>query len=260
MKKQLKTFGLMLFILTLTACKSTKEIVYLQDIRSYTEQDMDKQFETFIQPDDLLLITVNSRNQELAMPFNLPLVSNQLDGRNYSQQRMLGYLVDKDGQIDFPVLGRLCTKGMTRMQLTDMIKNRLIQEQLVGDAVVTVQFQNFKISVMGEVVRPGSFTISGDRVTLFEALSMAGDLTIYGRRDRVTVIREQNGLRTVCVHDLRGSEIFASPYYYLQQNDIVYVEPNKTRAAQSGINQNTSVGVWVSVASLLTTIAVLLFK
>jgi polysaccharide export outer membrane protein len=221
---------------------------------------MNEKHEVFIQPDDLLSITVNSRNQELAMPFNLPLVSQQLDGRNYSQQRVLGYLVGQNGEIDFPVLGKLKVGGITRMQLTDMIKNRLVEEELVGDAVVTVQFQNFKISVMGEVAKPGSFIITGDRVTLLEALSMAGDLTIYGRRDRITVIREKDGLRTLKVHDLRSSDIFTSPYYYLQQNDVVYVEPNRARAGQSGINQNSSAGVWVSVASLLTSIAVLLFK
>jgi polysaccharide export outer membrane protein len=257
MKKQLNAC---ILLLLLTACTSSKHVVYLQDKDAYTEQDMDEQYNVFIQPDDLLSITVNSRNQELAMPFNLPLVSQQLDGRNYSQQRILGYLVDQNGEIDFPVLGKLKAGGLTRMQLTDKIKKRLVEEELVGDAVVTVQFQNFKVSVMGEVAKPGSFIITGDRVTLLEALSMAGDLTIYGRRDRVTVIREKDGRRTLKVHDLRSSDIFASPYYYLQQNDVVYVEPNRARAGQSGINQNSSAGVWVSVASLLTSVAVLLFK
>jgi polysaccharide export outer membrane protein len=258
MKKQLN--ACILTLLLLTACTSSKHVVYLQDIDAYTKQDIDGTYEVLIQPDDLLLITVNSRNQELAMPFNLPLVSQQLDGRNYSQQRVLGYLVDQNGEIDFPVLGKLKAGGLTRMQLTDRIKKRLIEEELVGDAVVTVQFQNFKVSVMGEVAKPGSFIITGDRITLLEALSMAGDLTIYGRRDRVTVIREKDGLRTLKVHDLRSSDIFTSPYYYLQQNDVVYVEPNKTRAGQSGINQNSSAGVWVSIASLLTSVAVFLFK
>ena len=115
-------------------------------------------------------------------------------------------------------------------------------------------------AVMGEVGRPGSFTISGDRITLLEALSMAGDLTIYGRRDRVAVIRENDGKRTILFHDLRSADIFNSPCYYLQQNDIVYVEPNKAKSGQSSINQNNSIGVWVSVISLLTTIAVLIFK
>ena len=168
--------------------------------------------------------------------------------------------MDTNGNIDFPILGEIHVEGLTRMQLTELIKNKLIEGDLIKDPIVTVQFLNFKISVMGEVGRPGSFTISGDRITLLEALSMAGDLTIYGRRDRVGVIRENNGKRTILFHDLRSADIFNSPCYYLQQNDIVYVEPNKAKSGQSSINQNNSIGVWVSVISLLTTIAVLIFK
>jgi polysaccharide export outer membrane protein len=142
--------------------------------------------------------------------------------------------------------------------LTGLIKNRLINEDLIKDPVITVQFLNFKVSVMGEVARPGSFTINSDRVTLLEALGMAGDLTIYGKRDRVAVIREANGKRTVLFHDLRSSDIFESPCYYLQQNDIVYVEPNKARAGQSEINQNNSVSVWLSAVSILASVAALI--
>ena len=171
---------------------------------------------------------------------------------------MLGYLVDTNGDIDFPILGKLHVAGLTRLQLTDMIKQRLIDEDLIKDPIVTVQFLNYKVSVMGEVNRPGSFNISGDRITLLEALSMAGDLTIYGRRDRVAVIREKDGKRTILMHDLRSSDIFNSPCYYLQQNDIVYVEPNKAKAGQSEINQNKSVGVWLSAASILVSIVSLI--
>ena len=115
------------------------------------------------------------------------------------------------------------------MQVTELIKKRLIEEELIKDPIVTVQFLNFKVSVIGEVGRPGTFDISGDRITLLEALSMAGDLTIYGRRDRVAVIREKDGKRSILYHDLRSSDIFQSPCYYLQQNDIVYVEPNNAK-------------------------------
>jgi len=264
MKKQ--QYLLVLFIsiigVLLTACVSSKEVLYLQDVESYTEQNIKQNYEIVIHQDDLLGIMVNSRNPELALPFNLPLVSYQLgtEGQSYGQQRILGYLVDTRGEIDFPILGKMKVEGLTRTELTNLIKTKLMEEDLIKDPIVTVQFLNYKISVIGEVARPGSFTIAGDRITLFEALSMAGDLTIYGRRDRVAVIREREGKRTMLFHDLRSSEIFVSPYYYLQQNDIVYVEPNKAKAAQSGINQNNSVGVWISVLSLLTSIAVLIFK
>lgn len=243
-----------------TACTSTKKIIYLQDVVPLKQQEIEQKYEVIIHGDDLLAIMVNSRDPELALPFNMPMVSYQLGSNTGGQQRVLGYLVDTNGNIDFPILGEIHVEGFTRMQLTELIKNKLIEGDLIKDPIVTVQFLNFKISVMGEVGRPGSFTISGDRITLLEALSMAGDLTIYGRRDRVGVIRENNGKRTILFHDLRSADIFNSPCYYLQQNDIVYVEPNKAKSGQSSINQNNSIGVWVSVISLLTTIAVLIFK
>lgn len=243
-----------------TACTSTKKIIYLQDVVPLKQQEIEQKYEVIIHGDDLLAIMVNSRDPELALPFNMPMVSYQLGSNTGGQQRVLGYLVDTNGNIDFPILGEIHVEGLTRMQLTELIKNKLIEGDLIKDPIVTVQFLNFKISVMGEVGRPGSFTISGDRITLLEALSMAGDLTIYGRRDRVGVIRENNGKRTILFHDLRSADIFNSPCYYLQQNDIVYVEPNKAKSGQSSINQNNSIGVWVSVISLLTTIAVLIFK
>ncbi len=243
-----------------TACTSTKKIIYLQDVVPLKQQEIEQKYEVIIHSDDLLAIMVNSRDPELALPFNMPMITYQLGSASNGQQRVLGYLVDTNGNIDFPILGQIHAEGLTRMQLTELIKNRLIEGDLIKDPIVTVQFLNFKISVMGEVGRPGSFTISGDRITLLEALSMAGDLTIYGRRDRVGVIRENDGKRTILFHDLRSAEIFNSPCYYLQQNDIVYVEPNKAKSGQSSINQNNSIGVWVSVISLLTTIAVLIFK
>lgn len=243
-----------------TACTSTKKIIYLQDVVPLKQQEIEQKYEVIIHGDDLLAIMVNSRDPELALPFNMPMISYQLGSSSGGQQRVLGYLVDTNGNIDFPILGKIHVEGLTRMELTELIKNKLIEGDLIKDPIVTVQFLNFKISVMGEVSRPGSFTISGDRITLLEALSMAGDLTIYGRRDRVGVIRENNGKRTILFHDLRSADIFNSPCYYLQQNDIVYVEPNKAKSGQSGINQNNSIGVWVSVISLLTTIAVLIFK
>lgn len=243
-----------------TACTSTKKIIYLQDVVPLKQQEIEQKYEVIIHGDDLLAIMVNSRDPELALPFNMPMVSYQLGSNTGGQQRVLGYLVDTNGNIDFPILGEIHVEGLTRMQLTELIKNKLIEGDLIKDPIVTVQFLNFKISVMGEVGRPGSFTISGDRITLLEALSMAGDLTIYGRRDRVGVIRENNGKRTILFHDLRSADIFNSPCYYLQQNDIVYVEPNKAKSGQSSINQNNLIGVWVSVISLLTTIAVLIFK
>lgn len=248
----------MCVVVLCTSCASSKKVVYLQDVVPLKQQVIEQKYEVYIHNDDLLAIMVNSKNPELALPFNMPMVTYQLGSQSAPQQRVLGYLVDTNGDIDFPILGKLHVAGLTRLQLTDLIKQRLIEEDLIKDPIVTVQFLNYKVAVMGEVNRPGSFNISGDRITLLEVLSMAGDLTIYGRRDRVAVIREKDGKRTILFHDLRSADIFNSPCYYLQQNDIVYVEPNKSKAGQSEINQNKSVGVWLSAASILVSIASLI--
>ena len=247
----------------LASCSAPKEVLYLQDIASIKEENIDKNYEVIIHKDDLLAILVNSKDPELALPFNMPVVTYQIGAQTTAQQRLLGYLVDQNGDIDFPILGKIHVEGLTRMQVTELIKQKLMSEDLIKDPIVTVQFLNFKVSVMGEVTRPGTFDISGDRITLLEALSMAGDLTIYGRRDRVAVIREKDGKRRILYHDLRSSDIFQSPCYYLQQNDIVYVAPNKAKTGQSRINSNNSVGVWLSAVSVLasiTSLMVTMFK
>ena len=247
----------------LASCSAPKEVLYLQDIASIKEENIDKNYEVIIHKDDLLAILVNSKDPELALPFNMPVVTYQIGAQTTAQQRLLGYPVDQNGDIDFPILGKIHVEGLTRMQVTELIKQKLMSEDLIKDPIVTVQFLNFKVSVMGEVTRPGTFDISGDRITLLEALSMAGDLTIYGRRDRVAVIREKDGKRRILYHDLRSSDIFQSPCYYLQQNDIVYVEPNKAKTGQSRINSNNSVGVWLSAVSVLasiTSLMVTMFK
>ena len=212
----------------LASCSAPKEVLYLQDIASIKEENIDKNYEVIIHKDDLLAILVNSKDPELALPFNMPVVTYQIGAQTTAQQRLLGYLVDQNGDIDFPILGKIHVEGLTRMQVTELIKQKLMSEDLIKDPIVTVQFLNFKVSVMGEVTRPGTFDISGDRITLLEALSMAGDLTIYGRRDRVAVIREKDGKRRILYHDLRSSDIFQSPCYYLQQNDIVRAASTRT--------------------------------
>ena len=249
---------LLCLLALLASCSAPKEVLYLQDITSLKEEVIDKNYEVIIHKDDLLAILVNSKDPELALPFNMPVVTYQIGSTTSGQQRLLGYLVDQNGDIDFPILGKIHVEGLTRMQVTELIKQKLMNEDLIKDPIVTVQFLNFKVSVMGEVARPGTFDISGDRITLLEALSMAGDLTIYGRRDRVAVIREKDGKRRILYHDLRSSDIFQSPCYYLQQNDIVYVEPNKAKAEQTDINQNKSLGVWFGAISALVSIASLI--
>jgi len=216
-----------------------------------------------VQPKDVLSIVVSSANPELALSFNLPLHAYQAgSSSSYSSYstRLLGYHVDMDGNIDFPVLGKLKVAGLTREQLSEMVKDRLIRNGMISDPSVNTDFMNFKISVLGEVRFPGTFTLTDDRINILEALSRAGDLTIYARRDNVLVRRETNGLVSYHRVDLRSTEIIRSPAFYLQQNDIVYVVPNDTIAQQTGINQNRSMGVLISLGSLLLSLAVIIFK
>lgn len=243
-------------------CSTTtyQQIDYLQDITRNETLDMKENAGIVIQPQDQLSIVVSSRNPELSAALNKPVASYQagseITSTNSGYQRLLGYVVDNEGNIEFPMLGELHIAGLTRWELQEMIKERVISEGILLDPIVTVEFMNFRISVMGEVNNPGTFSVTGDKITLLGALSLARDLTIYGRRDNVTVIREQNGQRNVYKVDLRKSSMFDSPAYYLQQNDVVYVYPNSVRAGQSTINENyfKSANFWISMSSVAVTI------
>ncbi len=247
-----------ILILLLSSCASQKDISYLQDLPEGYSKKITDPYEVQIKPNDMISIMVNSRDADLAQMFNLPMVSYQTGTKTTGQNTVLTYLVDTNGDIDFPQLGTLHVAGMTRSELTKEIKKRLIDGGLVNDPIVTILFQNFQISVVGEVTRPGNFQTTTDRVTIFDAISLAGDLTIYGLRDNVRIIREENGVRSVGTVDLRSADILESPYYYLQQNDVVYVEPNRARAGQREINSNRTVGTYASILSVLISIVSLI--
>lgn len=265
MQKKLARLIIVLLSVTLglASCSSQtyKNINYLQDVTSDSTWKMTANTGVVIQPKDQLSIVVSSKDPELAASFNLPVASYQagseITSTSYGNQRLLGYVVDNDGDIDFPILGTIHVAGLNRWQVAHQIKEELEDRELLKGAVVTVEFMNFKISVLGEVNSPGSYSVSGDKLTILQALSLAKDLTIYGKRDNVTVIREQNGERESYKIDLRSKSLFDSPAYYLQQNDVVYVEPNKVRARQSTLNENNvrSVGFWTSIGSFLTSVA-----
>ncbi len=249
-------------VMILGSCgnKTYKKINYFQDARKDTTMVMKDEVGILVQPKDMISIVVSSRNPELSAMFNLSNVSYQAGSETSSTggyNRLIGYSVDNDGNIEFPIVGKINVAGLTRWQVADKVKTELVSRNLIKDPVVSVEFLNFKISVMGEVSHPGTYSISGDKITLLEALSLAGDLTIYGRRDRVSVIRELNGKRNIYVVDIRSVDLFNSPAYYLQQNDVVMVDPNKVRAGQSTINENSlkSASFWVSMGSFGVTIA-----
>ena len=247
----------------LASCNASKNVVYLQDVTDGATDKTSINPGIVIQPKDMLSIVVSSRNPELAVAFNLPLITSFAGTESVASgasQKLLGYMVDMEGDIDFPIFGKMHVAGLTRHQLVYMIKQKLTMKNLIKDPVITVEIMNFRVSVMGEVAAPGTFNVSSDRITILEALSMAGDLTIYGKRDNVLVRREKGDQISYHKVDLRSRDLYRSPVYYLQQNDVVYVEPNKTRASQSNINENKSLGVWLSLASLIATLAVLFVK
>ncbi len=252
-------FALSVLALAMASCRSAREVVYMQD--SYTEdiQKITNFQDIKIKPGDMLSIFVSHKEPTLSALFN-PQGSSPSGASSSLGQRLSGYTVDLEGNIDFPIVGRIKVAGLTRSELSTMIRNKLDEDGLLKDAVVTVAYQNFNISVLGEVNNPGKFTVESDRVSLLDALAMAGDLTIYGRRDSVMVIRETEGERRVMFNNLLSKDVLNSPSFYLQQNDVVYVKPNRIKAQQSGINQNNNVGVWLSAASLLTTVLMLIFK
>lgn len=257
-----KLLALTAAVVLAAGCSTTTymQVDYLQDLNRETTLEMKENKGIVIQPQDQLSIVVSSRNPELSAALNKPVASYQagseITSANTGYQRLLGYVVDNEGNIEFPMLGELHIAGLTRWELQELIKSKVIDAGILLDPIVTVEFMNFRISVMGEVNNPGTFNVTGDKITLLGALSLARDLTIFGRRDNVTVIREQNGQRNVYKVDLRKSSMFDSPAYYLQQNDVVYVYPNSVRAGQSTINENyfKSGNFWISLSSVAVTI------
>ena len=246
-----------------TACQSYKKVPYLQDSgevqRAVAEA---KLYDARIMPKDLLTIVVSCTDPELAEPFNLTVATPVSASQNNltSQPALQQYLVDNRGNIEFPILGTLHIGGLTKSEAETLIKGKL-SDYIKESPIVTVRMANYKISVIGEVNAPGTFTISNEKVNLFEALAMAGDMTVYGLRDNVRLIREDaDGHQHIITLDMNRADIVQSPYYYLQQNDILYVTPNKTKAKTADISTSTTiwfsvVGTLVSLASLIITIA-----
>lgn len=249
-------FSPFLVILAISSCSTPKNMVYFADAEGFVKQQITQSYTSNIQKDDLLSITVESKSPELAVPFNQIVSttnSNSLKNREY------GYLVDADGNIVFPILGRVRTEGLTYFELSELLEKRIIDEGYINDPTVNVRLLNYKIAVLGEVKAPGVKNIESERITLLDALSLAGDLTIYGKRDNISIIREENGVREIAKVDISSSDIFTSQYYYLRPNDIVYVEPNKKQQRQSTSNQYLLPSI-LSGTSLLVTIITLLTR
>ena len=263
MKKLLPLFAALLLM---ASCATQKQVSYFQDIKVQTDSVSTQQKlppEITLRVEDKISIIVSSKNPELMALFNLPYTARVI-GQTGEQstgniQGTAGYIVKGDGTIDFPVLGSIYVAGMTRDQVSAYIKQELISRNLVNDPVVTVEFVNLKYSIMGEVKSPGTYSITRDRITLLDAISQAGDMTINGKRDNVLVLRPDTaGMLYAYQVDMRSYEnVVNSPVYYIHQNDYIYVEPNKKRANESTVNGNTvrSASFWISIVSLLSSLA-----
>lgn len=253
---------LMLSILLMTSCATNKRAAYLQNAVADAPAAITQDYRIRIKPFDRLTITVNSKDPELAAPFNAASSFNSLSGiTTYasSSGNLQVLTVDSEGCISLPIVGKIECEGLTRDELARTIEAKIRDAGMINDPIAVIQFADVKFSVLGEVARPGQFSITKDRISLFDALAMAGDLTIYGQRDNVAVIREENGQRTVHYFDLTDPATLESPYFYLQQDDAVYVTPNKYKAVSGEINQNRSfyislISTAVSIATLVITL------
>ncbi|AUS05826.1 polysaccharide biosynthesis/export family protein [Pseudotamlana carrageenivorans] len=246
--------GILALTLLLGACASRENIQYFQKI-DYTQlSDSIAHTEPEIQVGDLLNITITATNAEAALPFNLfeaPIIGTM----NVNAARPLPYLVDTDGYINFPVLGQLHIAGNTTKALTLLLEDKL--SSYIQDPVINIRFANFRVSVLGEVNKPGTFPVTNEHVSIIEAITLAGDLTIYGKRDEVLLIRMENGTKKYIPLDLTQKTILESPYFYVKQNDIIYINPNKTKVNASAVGPNTSV-ILSSLSILLTVIGLLI--
>ena len=253
----MKKIALFFLPLLIISCTSRKDIIYYQNIDELSTNARENSYEIKIQPDDLLSIIVSAEDPEIAAPFNLQSVSLQsvkrLDLVN-TQSTMQLYLVDAQGNINFPVLGKLKVSGLTRTEILNVFRTKI--GAYIKNPIINIRIANFKISVQGEVTLPGTYDVPSERITLIEALSMAKDLTIYGKRNNILIIREIDGVKSFNRIDITKADFINSPFYYLAQNDVVYVEPNKSKVNGAAVGPNT--GVIISITSILITLITLI--
>lgn len=246
-------------VLLLNSCGSTKQVAYFQNADSIELSASKGLYDAKIMPKDILIITVITTDPKTSMPFNLSVQQTlNASGVLYAGSSTLQtYLVDNNGVIVFPVIGKVHVEGLTVRECEDAIREKIMPYLAeTENPVVTVKMSSFKVSVLGEVNHPGTFNVSTGKISVMEALAQAGDMTIYGKRDNVMLIREDAyGQKSTHRLNLNDANIINSPYYYLQQNDMIYVEPNKVKARNSSIGTSTT--LWLSGISILTSVAAL---
>ncbi len=259
MKKYLSLVMLVL-ALFLTGCMSYKKVPYIQNSAEVDLSQAAYLYDAKIMPKDYLTITVNLPNDpEAVRMFNLTVSSKGTTTATgsttlNSQSTLQQYLVENDGTIDYPILGKIKVAGMTRLELQDYLVKNIYPKYILEEPIVLVTISSFKITVIGEVAAPGQYTVANGKINIFEALGQARDMTVWGRRDNVKIIRElSSGEKKIVELDLNDANVINSPYYQLQQNDIVYVTPNKAKSKNSGIGSETS--LWFSTTSILISLA-----
>ena len=233
----------------LSGCTSAKDIHYFQDIDQVQTHKIEADYEPVIMKDDKLQIVISGPDKSVVMPYNFTLI-NSASGYGVSTSSIIPYLVDSNGDIDMPGLGRIHVEGMQRTQLVDHITNMLIERGLVKEPVVSVSFLNYRITVLGEVRSPGTYTVPSERITILQALGMAGDLLITADRHDILLIRDVDGKQTHYKIDLRESSILNSEYFYMHQNDVLYVPQSAQRIASG----TTATSLWSIILSSLTTL------
>jgi polysaccharide export outer membrane protein len=250
-----KMFVSVLGLLILVSCASKKDVLYYQNIDSIALNATS--YESVLQPDDILTIIVRGENAQSVVPFNSPNISySGIDGTGLEIQRVFTYLIDSNNNINFPSLGNVSIGGLSKIAAEELLNKKL--SKYVINPSVNIRILNFKISVQGEVSKPGTYAINSERVTILEAISLAGDLTVYGKRDNVLIIREENGEKKIFRIDLKSADFINSPSYYLHQNDVVYIEPNKTKINGAAVGPNT--GIILTGISLLITVLALTIR
>ena len=275
MKRTLRTLRVPILALVLAAlgsCATPAGIAYFQDVNDRTDLTPAQVQTIRLKPMDQISVIVNSRDPQVTAMFNLPYYAKRLGenqtltgatGVSSSSQGISGYTIDSDGEIDFPVIGKIQVAGLTREQAEDHIKELLIESRQIKDPVVTVEYMNLAYTVLGEVTKPGRYKIDRDRFTLMDALGQAGDLTINGQREDITLVRHgAKGDEVFKLNLLDSKALYASPAFYVQQGDIIYVTPNDKRRRESTINGNNvrSSSFWISIGSLATSVALLIFR
>lgn len=238
------------------SCASKKDIIYFQGIQDYETVVSDNSYSYKFKVDDLLTINVSTLDPEASIPFNLiatPQVQVGGGGGGFGQAQQLDYIVSEEGDIDFPVLGTVNILGLTPNETKALLKEKL--KIYLKDPIINIRLRNFTVTVLGQVARPGTYQVNGEQITILEALGLAGDLDIRGMRDNVLVIRDFNGTKVSQRIDLTKKEALNSPVYYLTQNDVIYVQPNKSAVTSSALDNRA--GIAISIVSLLITSTVI---